>query len=343
MHKRAQAPAATLMSGQALIVSLWILLALSVITISIAHRVSFSLRSCAYQRDRLKAVCLAKAGINRAIAEIKKDGSLYDSLRDKWADNEDVFKKIVLGANTEESSSVSYTQINDDGQPETIYGAIDEERKININTASQELLVALLKYSGFVDIEIEKVANNIRAWRGDPFPPEADALKYDELGYPCKKDKFRNTEELRLVKEITEEVYENVKGLITASTEGKININTASEAVLKIICRSGSSSVDYLYADSLASKINDSRNGDNNVLGDADDVPYDDAAKKVDDLPNIVALDQNEVVMFNAIKNSFTVRSNYFKIESTGNAGKINSKIAAIYGRSGKILYWHEN
>lgn len=348
MHKRAQAAAATLMSGQALIVSLWILLALTVITINIAHRVSFSLRLSVYQRDRLKAVCLAKAGINRAIAEIKKDDPACDSLKDKWADNEDVFKKVVLDANTEEFFSVSYAQMGDDEQLAAIYGARDEESKINLNKASGELLTALLEAGGAVSADAIQAAKNIRAWRGDigaPVPPDYQEL----LGYDNKGKYFSNPEELILVKGITSEIYNAVKSLITACEDNqKVNINTADYEVLKVIARSGviilgNPSIIDIDADSLAARIVNFRKGDDNTWGTSDDIVLDDSSD-IDSFPqNSQITGTSEEAIFNAVKGIFSVATNYFRIESIGNAGRIKSKVSVVYKRGGKILYWYES
>lgn len=51
-------------------VSLWVLVILAMLVVSIGHRVSMSLRLSRYHRDSLIAFCLAKTEINRAIIEI---------------------------------------------------------------------------------------------------------------------------------------------------------------------------------------------------------------------------------------------------------------------------------
>jgi len=57
-------------NGQVLIISLWILVILAMLSVSIGHRVSMALRLSRYQKERLMAGYLAKAGINIAIGEI---------------------------------------------------------------------------------------------------------------------------------------------------------------------------------------------------------------------------------------------------------------------------------
>ena len=197
MHKKASAA----------IVSLWVLVVLALLVVSISQRVSLALKLSRYHKDRLEAFGLAKAGVNRAIVEILNDETLnYDSLEDKWADNE-----------------------------QTIFNVIDAESKININTAPREMLIELLdrvKVSNSSEI-----ANNICAWRGDIDAASVDAasVDYQDLGYANKAAHFSRSEELILVKGITPEIYNLVKELITAYGTGKININTASSETLEIL------------------------------------------------------------------------------------------------------------
>ena len=333
--------------GQALITSLWILLMLTVITISIAHRTSISLRLNCYQRDRLKAVYLAKAGINRAIKIIENDTNTYDAPSELWANNEEAFKKIVLDEKGSEFAAVSYQDTEKDSQPEIIYGVIDEERKLNINTASGELLLALLKESGIDQVEVENKVNNLLIWRGD----KADDNKiYESLGYPPKGNKFSNLEELKLVKDITYDDYQRLRNSITVYGEGRVNINTASSNVLTALCRwavdtlnkKGVSSVTYAHADSLALKIIDFRDGDDAVMVD-DDTPFTDNSTITAALGGFKeGLSAEEETIINEIIVNFAVKSNNFLIAATGNAGKIKSKVVVVYKRGGGILYWHE-
>ncbi len=111
--------------AQVLIISLWILAILAMLSVSIGRRVSMALRLSRYQKERLRSAYFAQAGINIAIGEIEKD---------KWADNQEKFAKISLDSNINEFATVS--------------SVIDEERKININTATQELLTELLNPTG---------------------------------------------------------------------------------------------------------------------------------------------------------------------------------------------------
>lgn len=315
--------------AQVLIISLWILTILSVLAVSIGRRAGLVLKLSRYQKDKFKALYLAKAGLNCAITQLTNDQTInYDSLEeDNWVNNSEVFKKIMLNENSDEFATVSYT-VKENVRDETKFGVIDEERKININTASRNLLIALLEKKG---IEApEDTADNIRIWRGDI--ADSDEI-YKKLGYACKADKFSNIEELNLVAGITPEAYQELKDLITIYGDGYgfININTVSPEVLLIFIRSVAKdlSTGEGFAGTLEEKIIDSR-----FKGGA--------FKTKEDID--IALTTEETNIFNTLINKVIFQSDNFLIETIGNVGKIKSKIAAVYNRKDKqLLYWHEN
>ncbi len=300
---------------------------MSVLAVSIGHRVSISLRLSSYQRDKLKAFYLAKAGVNRAIFEINNDASPgYDSLGEKWADNEEAFKRISF-VNDNEYASVSYNIVDGNNETKVIYGAVDEERKININTASRELLDVLFEESE-IDWAQRDLINNILIWRGDI--PDTEKI-YENSGYACKSGKFRNIEELILVKGINWEDIEKLRENITVYTEGAININTVLPALLKIVARASAKklSVEESFGDSVAGKIISLR----------DEKGYFKSKEDID----VAATGDEEVNIFNDLLANVILKSGNFFIAANGSAGKIKKKIEAVYNRKeDKIEYWHE-
>ena len=314
--------------SQALVITLWVVLSLSVLAVSLGHRVSMGLRLSSYQRDRLKALYMAKAAIILAIRQITSDASLdCDSLNENWVDNEEVFKKIAFKADMSEFASVSYNIIDDNNETKTIYGLVDEERKININTASKELLTALLEEFG-IEWEQLDVVNNILIWRGDI--PDTNKI-YENSGYPCKSGKFQNIEELILVKGINPEDIEKLRKNITVYGEGLTNINTVSFQTLKIISRAIAKklSLESNFADTVTTKIITLRN----------EVGY---FKENNDI-KIATTGAEETNIFNELLKNIVLKSDNFSIEVCGNAGKIKRKVEVVYNRKEKgIIYWHE-
>lgn len=311
-----------------LVIILWVLVILTMLAVSIGHRVSMSLRLSSYQKDRLKAFYLAKAGLNTAIKEINNDPVLdYDGLTDNWADNQVAFRKIYFDDNPDEFATVSYDTFDSNNELRINYGVIDEESKININTASKELLTALLEKCG-IDT-VQEIVNNILIWRGE-IPDENKV--YKNAGYAAKACKFTNIEELILVKGVTTLDYQKLKVLVTTYGQGLININTASVEALAIFARGIAKelSTSENFADGVVEKLIDLRN--NNIQF------------KTKSEINIALTGEEETNIFNRLMDKIVVQSNIFLIESTGNVRKIKNKLKVVYNRRDKNnLYWHEN
>ncbi|MCM8790027.1 MAG: hypothetical protein NC916_03310, partial [Candidatus Omnitrophica bacterium] len=143
--------------AQVLILSMWILIILTILAIGIGHRVSMALRLSRSHRDKLKARYLTKVGINRLVVELDNDSNDFDALNEDWANNEKLFSKILASDNQNEFAQVSYTVIEGKDK-RVIYGVRDEERKININTATKEVLISLFEEQG-INNATEKVTN----------------------------------------------------------------------------------------------------------------------------------------------------------------------------------------
>ena len=207
--------------GQVIILSLWILIILTALAISLGHKVSMALRTSGYQKNRLQALYLAKAGLNRAISEINNDSTPdFDGTKDNWADNKEVFGKISFSQAEDEYASVNY-QVSENEQTNTVFGARDEERKININTAPRELLEKLLSANGASNAP--ELSNSICAWRGGA-GPEITIPDYKEAGYSNKGALFSSLEELILVQGMDKGLLNKIKDLVTGKFIGKTDL-----------------------------------------------------------------------------------------------------------------------
>lgn len=340
--------------AQVLIISLWILVILTVLAVSIGHRVSLGLRLSRYQRDGLKALYLAKAGVNRAIAVLEADAKSannYDALCESWASNKDLFEKIKLTESDDEFASVNY--IKDPGSAgETVYGVTDEENRVNLNTASAELINALLSgcpECGFSDAQISELVDYTRVWRGDQDPalnPSGDEYK------DFKKKPFTNPEELAVVFELyyrkkqdadfrdkAAEAFNNIRDKVTVYSSdgsGKININTVSQDMLVILANSvAAGSEEKNCAAKIAQEIirmRDEKNGNSQAFASADDI----VINFGDDIICLGLLDK--------LKDRLIFKSGHYRINATGTVGRLTKKIAAVYSRADqKIVYWYQN
>ena len=311
--------------GAILITSLWILAILTILTIGIGFRVSIEARLAKYNMDRLRALYLARAGVMKSIYRLSHNPTASDSLYEcgtafsfeEKSDPEKI-KAIFSGALGEGSFGVAY---NEDGS--AYPGMSDEERRININTAPQNVLESLLSYFG----EDPAVAASIIQWR-NPGPGLDDGYYQALLSpYKCKHEKFSAIEELLLVKGIDQKIFNKIKNYITVfgdPAKFAVNINTAPKAVLSVLMMSGTSintPVDKVAADIFSDRIVSFRNGPDGQRGTKDDYLF------TSDI-NIESIVPELSTQVAELKKSFTTASNYFRIESSGVINK--TKVAKI-------------
>jgi len=131
--------------AQIFLITIWVLIIITLLALAIGNKVSLGLRLSRNRQDSFQAACIAQAGFATALNELIKDKPVgFDSLTDVWADNEGLFGKIKLNDNSSLYSVVA-GMITQDGDKILKHGMIDEERKININTASIGTLTALFE------------------------------------------------------------------------------------------------------------------------------------------------------------------------------------------------------
>ncbi len=200
--------------GVALIMSVGILALLAMIATSFAINMQLEYKAATNQLNYTKAAALAEAGIEKAIAELRKDAK----------------ENFVYSADTK-----TYQGSLSDGLGSYDVDIIDEQRKININYANRELLKALLGDSDYAR------ADAIINYRGSiiwPNPPE---------------NAFKTIEEIKLVPTtpvIDDATYKTIEEDITVNsypdpntiddtdkeeTRCPVNVNTADEKVLKAV------------------------------------------------------------------------------------------------------------
>lgn len=265
--------------GVILIVSLWMVAILAIFAVSIGRQSAISLKLTSYDIDKLKAYFIARAGIIRALAEkrleYKENLSIgVDALSQPWANNKKLFDRHHLG---DGSYTVGYeypSPKRSDDVPVTLYGLMDEESKININTTTEETIKNLLVYFDIDEDDAVDIAGAIIDWRDkdDDVASSEDRLLYGAedtyyqgllQGYDCKNSDFDTIYELLLIKGITPQTLNMIKPYITVFGSGKVNINSASEPVLTALIGPAFTN--------LPSKIADYREGEDDIIGTSDD------------------------------------------------------------------------
>lgn len=321
-------------NGAILVTTLWILALLTLLALGIGIRMAVDIKLIGFSLNSSKAHYLAEAGLRKTIALLEEDTSkLTDSLNEIWScgfdfdEEEFVLKDIELGEGT---FTVSYEFGEDEeGSPVYLYGASDEEGKLNINTIDAALLA---KLPGFTDEIVAAVLD----WRDEDDLERLDGAEdgyYEGLDnpYECKDALFSAPEELLLVKDVTEEIYDGIKDIITVYGDSKTtNINTAPEEVLAVL-------VGGEGFEERPARIIKERNGQDNEPGTKDDEIF----KNIDVITGKFGLSETE-------RKYFKFSSNIFKIVSRGEVkeGRAKKTIEAVYKRDEEdcpILYYYED
>jgi general secretion pathway protein K len=193
-------------------------------------------------RDSMQAQYIARSGVEAAIALLKKDDLAYDADDEDWA----AFSEYALGAS-------QYLGAN------SITGNItDESGKFDLNSIAkqEDQLKRMEQFKRLFDIlgiditptELNELAAALRDWidtDDDDGGNGAEEKYYQSLEKPyhCKNAPLDSPEEILLVKGMKPEYYygtENYKGIkdyVTVNTGGTINVNTASDIVLKSVSK----------------------------------------------------------------------------------------------------------
>ncbi len=315
-----------------LIVVLWALAVLSLLALGFAYRCQLELRVTDFQFRRNKALYLAKSAVNAALLELMKDDNEYDAPGEEWHQPHYLEKEI--------SAKKDERLFPDSAGISVVYRIEDEDGKINLNSATREML--------------EKAAGELTGvildWR-DPDESEewggAESIYYMSRNpaYPSKNGPFEAVEEMLLLKGMTRELFfgketdsapddENTPGfkdIFTVYGDGRINLNTAPAEVLKAIPGVKEATVEALLQ---------YRRGSNQIDGDDDDRPL----KEIGELKKIGYLNDYE---FGLLAGWGKVRSSVFKVTAVASVdgGAVSQQIVAVLEKvtpQARIISWRE-
>ena len=338
--------------GTILVIVLWTLCLLTIFAVHLGFgaRQKIIMVGRLDTRDRLHFI--AEAGIKRAILELKKKdkSSGFDALKDGWSNNVGIFKEIQVDRGR---FTVGYEYLDrESGEYQARYGIIDEERKININKAKRGVIEHLFRILGLSEMKAQNLSASIVDWRdkdselSTPLGSAEDGYYRNLVDpYEAKDADFEVLDELLLVKEMTVEIFDEIKDFITIYGGGKVNINTASESVLLSL---------GLRA-SVVNKILLFRYGQDMIEASVDDNVFDSFSNIVARLSQFCSLSESEAANLNNLVSAkkITNKSDNFMIKSAARLDKKDAslEIVCIFGmlfdESGsnegeKIRYWRE-
>lgn len=194
------------------------------------------LKEAAVFRDGLKAAALVRSGVQTARAVLRRDvvlgteaGRSYDALTDVWA--------MPISATPLGDGAVSVSIEDERGKLNLNDLAVSMEAKVRADTILRfKRLCALIQVG-------PEIVDAIADWVDVDDVPEkngAERLYYASLNTPYQPANMalQTLDELRLVKGMTDEVFQRLTRYVTVYptvSDGWININTADVVVIEVL------------------------------------------------------------------------------------------------------------
>ncbi len=320
--------------GVALIVVLWVIMLLSLLIAGFAFTMHVETELTSFNRKQLKAEMMARSAIEVVRVLLIRDSSSateggFDSLDQFWATND-----VFYVAHALDGGFLDIT-------------VRDEESKFPIKQASPDQVRRLLGMMGVDPVDADVIADSIVDWTDENdlhLLNGAEDEYYQSLDppYRAKNAPIERVEELLLVRGVTEEImYGNMNlenrdesralvDLVTASSSGRVNVNTASPFVLQAFL-----ALNDLQMDILMSR----REGADGVVGTEDDQPFLSLGDFYSSMGESDRRAQQRLGRF------LTVQSTHFSVQATARLGVLERAIWATLKRDGaqvQVLSWQE-
>ena len=303
--------------GVVLLITLMILVLIVTLVWEIFRVGARSAQTGAFGRDSIRAGLVAEAGIAAARVALREDegDNNYDTLDEIWSRP---VPPIDLGEGT-------------------IHIVVeDEERKININrlvltngnAPDDQRLAVFQRLLEILDID-PSLADAVVDWLDNDETPRvggAESAFYlsRKFPYKSKNDLFDTVEELRLVRGVTQEVFEKIRPFITIYSSGKVNINTAPAQVLMALSAGQGEADVGEITEALANEIVEYRK----------DAPF----QKIEEIRNVSPFLSD--LYKTVLRDLLDVRGTAFHVRSTGEFTGTVRVIDSVGIRAGKAIHW---
>ena len=220
---------------------------------------------------------------------------------------------------------------------------VDEERKINVNTADRITLFKLIQHvTSRPEDAIKELVEGIVNWR-EIHSTEMVGFASDDYyatlpqPYPVKHAPFELLDELRLIKGMDQELYEALRPFVTVYGDGLINVNTAPREVL----------VGLGLSVELADRFLGARRGLDGKDATDDDHMFQQAFDVTKEVQQIITLEKEEIIAIDFLNAAGKIKTSsmYYLIRSTADLPGMPAPLAieCIYNvRNNVIEYWKE-
>lgn len=324
--------------GVAMLIVLWVILVLSLLISGFAFTMHVETQVASFGRKELKAEMLARSGVEVArmqlvLAQKSPTDAGFDAPSQPWATNEDLYVDHQLGNDTFTGTyNVKVT---------------DEESKLPVNRASQEQLKRLLDLLEVDPSDQDVIVDSILDWIDDNDAHKLNGAEdeyYESLSppYKAKNAPVDRVEELLLVRGVTRELMYGAPAkedepakpglidLLTATSSGQINVNTASSFVLQALLGMDESQVQLIL---------NRRDGADGLMGTDDDQPFRSIGEFTALLGGVDEATRTQVSQL------LTVKSAYFTVKSVGEVAGVKRTVLATLRRDNtdiSTVAWRE-
>lgn len=303
--------------GFVLVIVLWVLAILTVVSVGFGRRAVLDRRAAAFTLDKTQAMMMARGAVERGIVELRNKATVdayleqggHTGLEQQWNQPINLFEEADM-----------YTQPDSDAFEDDIcrYIIVDESSKININASSEKVLEEL---PGLTRTHIRRINQR----RGTEHSDEEIAQR------------FHSVEELRYLEGIDDDEWygsgrePGLAAMLTCYSDGLVNINTASRAVLECIPD---------LSDSVIQAILSYRQGDDGELGTGDDLSF----KNFQEVVQFARLASDDLHILNQY---CTIDSRFFTVNgyATRRQGKVQAvclAVVEIMGNEARVIQWRE-
>ncbi|MBZ0258706.1 general secretion pathway protein GspK [bacterium] len=179
-------------NGIVLIITLWVILVLSVVSLSYLRQVNIELKMVGFQRDTSVADSIAKAGLQQALILLREDrikdsaeniqetmfhfmeddSYLYDGGTEVWANSPDLLEDVKFYENGDKAGYY-FVKIEDESS----------KFPLNNQKTTLEMIAHLLELTGVQEKQSKALAAAIIDWRdGDTIPTDTGDQSYGRDG-----------------------------------------------------------------------------------------------------------------------------------------------------------------
>ena len=283
--------------GTILLTTLWVLVMLSTLALGLAFQARLELAMSSFEEETQRLDLLMQGALNRALACLEADRQLdVDAYNELWA--------APVTYNSEEDARSA----KGEGEGESVelrWLVLDENRKVPINTVSEEIIAGMLEAQYGAEVSASELASYMLDWidADDVGYGESRQYAYRDPPYSCRNDAMRRIEEILYVQDVTPWLFfgedancdgvldpneddgdenlpfdnadgrlqQGLRDLFTVYGEGEVNANTVDGPVLEALCNAV---LDPAKAREGAAKIVAERAGPDGDPGTSDDRPF---------------------------------------------------------------------